>query len=102
MAWESKHGDVSLFANDRKTKDTHPDWRGKIHIEGVDYEIALWQKTSKTGTKFLSGRMGEEVKAKPEMAWGNRKPNNAIEEAYGLPPEKNASVKTALDSDLPW
>ena len=101
MAWESKHGDLSLFPNDNKTKDSQPDWRGKINIDGVDHDVALWNHTAKTGTNFLSGRMGEPSKPKTAPAWGNRKPNNAIDEAYGTP-EKKTSVKDALDSDMPW
>ena len=54
MAWEKKHGDITLFANDRKTKDTQPDWRGTIHVQGKDYDIALWNKVSKNGNTFLN------------------------------------------------
>jgi len=94
MAWEKKHGDVTLFANDRKTKDTQPDWRGTIHIEGKDYEIALWNKTSKNGNTFISGRMGDE--AKPPEARG------AFPNSPRPAPKPTSSVKDALDSDLPW
>jgi len=94
MAWEKKHGDVTLFANDRKTKDTQPDWRGSIHIEGKDYEIALWNKTSKNGNTFISGRMGDEVK--PPEAKGS------FSNATRPSPKPPSSIKDALDSDLPW
>ena len=92
MAWEKKHGDVTLFANDRKTKDTQPDFRGTIHVQGKDYELVLWNKVSKNGNPFLSGRMGDE--AKPPEARGSF-PNSPR-------PEQKTSVKDALDSDLPW
>ena len=94
MAWEKKHGDVTLFANDRKTKDTQPDWRGSIHIEGKDYEIALWNKTSKNGNTFISGRMGDEVKPPEAKSSFSNAPRPA--------PKPTSSVKDALDSDLPW
>jgi len=94
MAWEKKHGDVTLFANDRKTKDTQPDWRGSIHIEGKDYEIALWNKTSKNGNTFISGRMGDEVKPPEAKSSFSNAPRPA--------PKPTSSVKNALDSDLPW
>lgn len=41
----------AIFKNDNKTSDNHPDYRGKINVDGVDKEIALWLKTSKDGTK---------------------------------------------------
>lgn len=92
MAWEKKHGDVTLFANDRKTKDTQPDFRGTIHIQGKDYELVLWNKVSKNGNPFLSGRMGDE--AKPPEARGSF-PNSPR-------PEPKTSIKDALNDEMPW
>jgi|TARA_R110002020_G_scaffold347029_1_gene560808 uncharacterized protein (DUF736 family) len=43
-----------LFKNDRKEKDTHPDYRGNIEIEGKEFYIKGWKKESKKGTAFLS------------------------------------------------
>lgn len=44
----------ALFPNDRKEKDTHPDLRGSINVNGVDYWIKAWKKDAKSGVKFLS------------------------------------------------
>jgi uncharacterized protein (DUF736 family) len=44
----------ALFPNDKKEKETHPDFRGNIDIEGKEYWIKGWKKTSKSGLKFLS------------------------------------------------
>lgn len=44
----------ALFKNDRKEKDTQPDYRGDINVNGVDYWISAWLKEGKTGTKFMS------------------------------------------------
>jgi uncharacterized protein (DUF736 family) len=43
-----------LFANDKREKDTHPNMTGKINVDGVDYWLSAWTKTSKNGNKFLS------------------------------------------------
>jgi uncharacterized protein (DUF736 family) len=44
-----------LFKNTRKTKDSQPDYRGSCEIEGVEYWIAGWRKTPKSGgDSFLS------------------------------------------------
>ena len=94
MAWEKKHGDVTLFANDRKTKDTQPDWRGTIYIDGKDYEMALWNKISQKGTAYMSGRMGDE--AKPPEARG------AFPNSPRPAPKPTSSVKDALNDDMPW
>ncbi len=43
-----------LFTNDKREKDSHPNMTGKINIEGKDYWLSAWTKTSKNGNKFLS------------------------------------------------
>ncbi len=42
-----------LFKNDRKEKDSHPDYRGSCEVEGVQYWISAWIKTGQKG-KFMS------------------------------------------------
>ena len=44
----------ALFPNDKKEKESQPDFRGNIDVEGKEYWIKGWKKTSKSGMKFLS------------------------------------------------
>jgi len=44
----------SLFKNDKKTEEKHPDLSGSINIEGTEYWISGWSKVSKGGQKFIS------------------------------------------------
>ena len=44
----------SLFKNDKKTEEKHPDLSGSINIEGVEYWISSWKKVSKASTPFWS------------------------------------------------
>lgn len=39
----------SLFTNDRKTTDKHPDLKGSINVEGKEFWISGWFKTGKSG-----------------------------------------------------
>ena len=39
----------SLFKNDRKSKDTHPDLTGVAMIRGVEYYLSEWRKTGAKG-----------------------------------------------------
>ena len=44
----------TFFVKDRKEKPNHPDYRGKINVEGKEYYLKGWKKTAKSGTNFLS------------------------------------------------
>lgn len=62
----------ALFVNEKRTKDTHPNYNGTIDIEGVEYWISGWKKTSNAGKTYLSlsvtlkeGQTAKPGKAKP-------------------------------------
>lgn len=44
----------ALFKNQRKSKETQPDYRGQATIGGVDYWLAAWIKKSKKGYTYMS------------------------------------------------
>lgn len=44
----------ALFANaDRKT-DKHPNARGTLNVDGVEFWISAWTRTSKKGERYQS------------------------------------------------
>ena len=54
MAYEMRPDSGSIFKNDRKQSDNHPDYKGQALIGGVEYWVSAWLKTSNNGTKFMS------------------------------------------------
>ena len=51
---ENKNGGA-LFKNDRKQKDTDPDYTGTFTLDGKEYYLAGWVNKSKTSDKtYLS------------------------------------------------
>jgi uncharacterized protein (DUF736 family) len=57
-----------LAKNDRKEKDTHPDYRGVINVDGVDYWLSAWIKVGRDGSKMQGQKyFSLAVKAKDEQ-----------------------------------
>jgi hypothetical protein len=46
----------SLFKNDRKEKDTQPDYTGTLNVDGTEYYLDAWLKEGRKG-KFFSGKI---------------------------------------------
>lgn len=54
MAYEQKDMSGSLFKNDRREKDTHPNAKGSALIGGVEYWVSAWTKEARDGSKYQS------------------------------------------------
>jgi uncharacterized protein (DUF736 family) len=59
---ENKNNSGVAFKNDKKTADKQPDYKGKAVVDGVEKEIAIWVRESKTGTKYFSLMFSEPFK----------------------------------------
>ena len=59
MAYIPKEGSGSLFKNDRKTTENHPDYTGTIMVNGKEHYLSGWIKEGKKG-KFFSIAIGKE------------------------------------------
>lgn len=51
--FEAKNNTGTLFKNDRKEKESHPDYTGSIVVDDVDHWVNAWIKTGKKG-KYMS------------------------------------------------
>ena len=56
--YQQKENSGAIFKNDRKEKETHPDYTGTINVAGKDWQISLWIKEGKKG-KFFSASIKE-------------------------------------------
>lgn len=67
MSYERKDGDISIFRNEYKKKETQPDYRGSALIDGMEFQVSLWTKNSTKG-EFFAGRIEiklDEIMPKP-------------------------------------
>jgi uncharacterized protein (DUF736 family) len=77
---ETKNNSGAIFKNN-KTKDTQPDYRGKVKVNDKEMEISLWFKESQTGTKYFSASFQEPF-VKPTTTEPNVKINNISENDF--------------------
>ena len=55
MAYQHKENSGSIFKNDRKESETHPDYKGDGMIGGVSYWFDAWVNKTQDGSKqYLS------------------------------------------------
>ena len=68
-----------LFKNDRKQKDSHPDYQGQINVNGTNFWLSAWIKSSKDGTKRMS------LAVKPKEAKGDdRRPERGAQPSKAI------------------
>lgn len=64
MAYEQRDNTGSLFKNDRKETDSHPDYKGSALLNGVEHWLDAWINEARDGSKYMS------LKFKPKEASG--------------------------------
>lgn len=50
-----------LFKNDKKENENHPDYKGRIDIDGTEYWLSAWIKKTKDGKTYMSLSRGDEI-----------------------------------------
>jgi hypothetical protein len=76
-AYEVRENSGSLFRNDRATTDKHPTHKGQARIDGVDYWVSAWTKTSNDGTKrffSLAFERKDQAQAQKDIPFGADSP----------------------------
>ena len=87
----------ALFINDRKESDKHPDWKGRLNINGVDHWLSGWKKQTAKGP-VLSLSLGDpcEKQAPPPEPAPRSAPRSTTSK---YPPSESQGHAS---DDVPW
>jgi hypothetical protein len=78
----------SIWKNEKKERDTHPDFTGSLNVDGVEYWVSAWKRKEGAGPKAPA--LSFSVKAKEAR------------EAPRSQPQPAAVVDAFDDSDIPF
>jgi hypothetical protein len=51
------HGSINrgqIWSNERKEKDTHPDFKGSLNVEGEEFWISAWKQKGEPNSHTLN------------------------------------------------
>jgi len=109
MAYELKEGQGSLFKNDRKEKDTQPDYRGSIMVNGVECWLSAWIKKGNSKTYMsLSAQPKNDSsgsqygRQQAGSGSGDAFPSHGGSTRQNGPFDDDGAAGDALDSDIPF
>lgn len=54
MSEYNNNNQGAIFRNDRKQKDTDPEYKGSVTVGGAEYWVSVWVNETKDGRKYFS------------------------------------------------
>jgi hypothetical protein len=99
----------ALFKNDKQGNDDWPDYRGQINVNGEDFWISAWLKTSKKdGTKYMSLAVQPNDKKQSSQSsrqparQPSRQPDRQPPRQHRAPDPQPYDVDDQFNDDLPF
>ena len=82
-----------IWGNDKKTSDSHPDFKGSINVEGKEYWLSAWKRAPDANPKAPSLRFS--VQPKEQQA---QQTQNGYQQPQGQPQPSG----DGLDDSIPF
>lgn len=72
----------AIWKNDKKESDKHPDFTGNLNVDGVDYWVSAWKRSTDAGDKAPVLRFSIRAKdCAPNMPQSNNAPPNDFDDS---------------------
>lgn len=84
----------SIWKNDNKETERHPDFKGSINVEGVEYWVSAWKR--KEGANPKAPALSFSIKKKEQDSHNQQKSN-------GYAPDNSVNQNDGdFDDDIPF
>ena len=80
----------AIWGNDKKTTDNHPDFRGSINIEGVEYWLSAWKRGPQAAQNAPSLKFSVQRKEPVEPPQYSTAPQSQQQAPQRQPPQQQA------------
>lgn len=103
-SFEQRDNSGVLFKNDRREKDTHPNYKGNARVDGVDYFFDVWVKTDKNGNKYMSASFKRKEKQSAPVPDRQQQARDGYRDRATTPKQPDVAPKDDddLDSSIPF
>lgn len=81
----------AIWKNDDKREDNHPDFKGSINVDGVEYWVSAWKR--KEGAAAKAPALSFSVKPKEDQKPAPKKTD---------PITSGRSLRADMDDDIPF
>ncbi len=85
----------SIWKNDRKEKDEHPDFTGSLNVDGVEYWVSAWKRKDGAAAKAPALTFSVRPKETKAAAQNERPRLSAEKLGYVSNPER-------MDDEIPF
>lgn len=100
MAYDNTNKGI-LSKNDRKEKDSHPDHKGQLNVNGVEYWVSAWIKERNDGSgKFFSLAVTPKEQNQEQRPPARQAPPPTRQAQR--PAQRPASGFDDMDDDIPF
>lgn len=94
----------SIWKNDKKEKDTHPDFTGSLNVDGREYWVSAWKR--KEGAAAKAPALSFSIKPKEASVMEQaEQPAQSISQratAQIKKPEANRANYNDMDDEIPF
>lgn len=100
MAYEQRDMSGSMFENDRKTEDRHPDFKGSCMVAGVEYWVSAWDKVGASGKPYTSLAFTKKEPKPDAQPEPQRAPAASVDKPGAT--SKGAKAIMDMEDDIPF